>query len=76
AYANVIDTIEAGVNGMGGMKAILNTAIGAAVSTDVIVNAYVNFFNSCKTATQTAMTGASSAQVNSVSEILILVNMN
>ncbi|MHB9040098.1 MAG: hypothetical protein ACYC4T_05545 [Melioribacteraceae bacterium] len=76
AYANAIDTIEAGMNGMGGMKAILNTAVGASVSTDVIVNAYVNFFNSCKTAAQTAMTGASSAQVNSVSEILILVNMN
>ena len=44
AYANTIDTIEAGVNGMGGMKAILNTAVGATVSTDVIVNAYVNFF--------------------------------
>lgn len=76
AYANTIDTIEAGVNGMGGMKAILNTAIGVAVSTDVIVNAYVNFFNSCKTVTQTAMTGASSAQVSAVSDILILVNMN
>jgi hypothetical protein len=75
-YVNTIDMIDTSINGNVGIKAILNGAIGATLSTDAIVNAYVNFSNSCKTLVQTNMSGAMSAQVNTASEILLLANLN
>ncbi len=76
AYVNTIDVIDASINGNAGIKAILKGAIGTTASTDAIVNAYVNFSNSCKTLVQSNMSGAMSVQVNTASEILLLVNMN
>lgn len=75
-YSASIETIDASVNGAASAKTILNASIVGSLSLDLIINAYVTFFNSVKTTTQTALVGASSAQVSAVSQIMILANMN
>jgi len=76
AQVNTIDMMDASINGIVGIKAMLNGSIYATASTDAIVNAYVNFSNSCKALVQSNMSGVMSAQVNTASEILLLANMN
>lgn len=72
----VIDMIDMGINGMAGAKATLNAAIGAGVSTNVIVEAYVSFYNSIKTLVQSSLSGASSSQISIAADIMILANIN
>lgn len=76
AQANIIDTIEANINGVGGAKAVLNSAMSASISSDVVINSYITFFNSVKTLVQTSLSGASSTQVNAAAEIFMTMNMN
>lgn len=76
AYASLVDTIDASINGTTGIKATLNASLTGTVSTSQYITAYTTFNNSLATLVQTTLTGATSAQVNSASEILILANMN
>lgn len=76
SYASLIESIDATINGTVSAKSIFNAAINGTVSIDAIINAYITFFYTVKTTTQASLTGASSAQVNSASQILILANMN
>lgn len=76
SYSSSIETLDASINGAASAKTILNASIVGSLSLDLIINAYVTFFNSVKTATQTALVGASSTQVNAASQIMILANMN
>lgn len=75
-YASLIDTIDASINAGGGVKAVLTAALNGSTSFDTIINAYVTFFTSVKTAVQTTLVGASSAQVDAATQVLILANMN
>ena len=76
SYAATIETVDTSINEAASAKAILNTSLNGTILLDAIINAYVTFFNSVKTSTQVALVGASSAQVNAASQILILANMN
>jgi len=76
AKTTMIDTIEATLNGAGGATTVLNASVGVSVSTDIIINAYVTFFNSVKTLVQTTLTGLTATQVNAAVEISIMANMN
>ncbi|MEW6196053.1 MAG: hypothetical protein AB1521_12955 [Bacteroidota bacterium] len=75
-YASSIDTLDATINAAGSTKTTLKAALSIGATVNAIVDAYVTFYNSIKTSTQTALTGASSAQINTASHILILANMN
>ncbi len=75
-YASSIDTLDATINASGSTKTILKAALNIGATANAIVDAYVVFYNSIKTSTQTALTGATSAQINAASHILILANMN
>lgn len=75
-YANAIETVDTTINAAASAKTILSASLSGTVSLDAIINAYVVFFNSVKSATETALVGASSAQVSAASQILILANMN
>lgn len=76
SYASAIDSIDIAVNASGGAKSVLNLVLSSSISFDLVINAYVTFFNSIKTLAQTTLTGATSAQVNAAAQILILANMN
>lgn len=76
SYASTVETVDASINSTASAKTILNASLSGTISLDAIVNAYVAFFNSVKSTTQVAFVGASSAQVNAASQILILANMN
>lgn len=76
SYASTIETVDTSINSTASAKTILNASLSGTISLDAIVNAYVAFFNSVKSTTQVAFVGASSAQVNAASQILILANMN
>jgi hypothetical protein len=76
AYSNAIETVDSSINSTASAKAILNVSLNGAISVDAIVNAYVVFFNSVSSAAQTALAGASSAQIDAAAQILILSNMN
>jgi len=76
SYASTIETVDTSINSAASAKSILNVSLSGTISLDVIINAYVTFFNSVKSSTQVALVGASSAQVNAASQILILSNMN
>lgn len=76
AFAAVIETIDTVLNGTISAKSTFNASIAGTTSVDAIINAYVTLFTAVKTAAQTSLTGASTAQVNAASQILILANMN
>ncbi len=76
AYATLIDSMDANINGAVGIKATLNAALSGSISTSQYVTAYTTFYSSLATLVQTTLTGATSAQINSATEILILANMN
>ena len=76
AYASLIDSIDASINGGTGAKATLNTAISGTFSATLYINAYTSFYNALATTVQTTLTGASSTQLSSATELLILANMN
>ncbi len=76
SYSTSIETIDTSINGAVSAKTVLNASIVGSISLDLIINAYVAFFNSVKSTTQTTLVGASSAQVNAASQIMILANMN
>jgi hypothetical protein len=76
SHATSIEAIDTSINGTASAKTILNASIIGSISSDLIINAYVAFFNSVKSTTQAALVGASSAQVNASSQIMILANMN
>ncbi len=74
AYASIIDSINTTINT--GAKTTLVSITSSGASFSSLVNAYITFFTSIKSSTQASFTGASSAQVNAASQILILANMN
>ncbi len=74
AYASIIDSINTTIST--GAKTTLVSVTSSGASFSSVVNAYITFFSSVKSSTQTSLTGASSAQINSASQILILANMN
>ncbi len=76
SYASTIETVDSSINSTASAKTILNASLSGTISLDAIINAYVAFFNSVKSTTQVALVGASSAQVNAASQILILSNIN
>ena len=76
SYAGTIETVDTSINAAASAKTTLNTSLNGTILLDAIINAYVTFFNSVKTATQVALVGATSAQVSAASQILILANMN
>ncbi len=77
-YTTLIDSLDTNINASGSFKAVLTAALSAGISVDAIITAYVTFYNAVKTAAQTTLTGASSAQaqVSAASQIMILANMN
>lgn len=75
-YATVFDSINASVGASSTTKALLKASLASTISIDAIVNAYVTFFSSVKAAVSAGMTGATSAQMNAVSQIFILASMN
>lgn len=76
AHAAAIETIDSSINGTISAKTILSTSIVGSISLDLLINAYVTFFNSVKSTTQAALVGATTAQINAASQIMILSNMN
>lgn len=76
AYASLIDTVDANINGTTGAKAVLNAALSGSITTSQYISAYTTFYGSLSTLVQTTLTGATSTQVNAATEILILANMN
>ncbi|MFA5972802.1 MAG: hypothetical protein WC780_10665 [Lentimicrobiaceae bacterium] len=76
AQATNIDIIEASLSSVGGAATVLRASVGVSASTDVIINAYLSFFNSTKTLIQNSLTGVSATQVNAAVEILVMSNMN
>ena len=76
AYASLIDSIDVNINSSTGAKATLNAALSGTFSATLYINAYTSFYSTIATTVQTTLTGATSAQVNAASEILILANMN
>lgn len=72
--ATTVDSIDASINGFVGLKATLNAAVGVGVTTDIIVNAYVVFYNSIKTLVLSSLSGASTLQISAATDILILAN--
>jgi len=76
AYASLIDSIDTSINGSTGAKATLNTALAGTFSATLYINAYTSFYSALATTVQTTLTGASSTQLNSTTELLILANMN
>ena len=75
AHSASITSIDASINSAGGAKAVLTTSLAAAVSTDAVINAYVNFYNSVSTLVETQLSAATSAEINSTIAILIVANM-
>jgi hypothetical protein len=75
-YASSINTLDAAINASGSTKTLLKAALSIGAAVNAIVDAYVVFYNSIKASTQTALTGASSAQINAASHIMILSNVN
>lgn len=76
SYSTSIETVDTSINGAVSAKTVLSASIVGSISLDLIINAYVAFFNSVKSTTQTTLVGASSAQINAASQIMILANMN
>ena len=76
SHANAVEITDAGINSTASAKTILSASLGGTISMDAIINAYVAFFNSVKTTTQTTFVGASTAQISAASQIMILANMN
>ncbi len=76
SHATAVDSVDATINAANGAKVILSSSINFGVSLDVIVNAYVTFFNAVKTASQTAFAGATSTQASAAAQILILATVN
>lgn len=75
-YASLLESIDASINSTNSAKAVLNTTIGITVNINTIINAYITFYNAIKLITQTTLIGATSAQINSATQILIMANMN
>lgn len=71
---SAIVSIDSSINSSGGLKAVLEASIIAAINTDAIVNAYLKFYNDCENLVETEMSTASSVQVESASEILLIAN--
>lgn len=76
AYASLITTLDANINAAAGVKANLNVALSGALSTSQFINAYTSFYSAIAASVQTTLTGASGVQVSSITELLILANMN
>ena len=76
SHASAVETTDTSINSAASAKTILSASLGGTLSLDAIINAYVAFFNSVKTTTQTMFVGASSAQVSAATQIMILANMN
>ena len=76
AYASLITTLDANISAAAGVKTNLNVALSGALSTSQFISAYTSFYSAIATSVQTTLTGASSVQVSSITELLILANMN
>ncbi|MBI1937887.1 MAG: hypothetical protein HYS25_07160 [Ignavibacteriales bacterium] len=74
AHANAITTVNTSINSSGGPKTILSAAVSTTANADVVLNAYVTFYNSVSTMVESSLSAASSAQIESTSEVLILSN--
>ncbi len=76
ARASVITNIDLAINGIAGTKATLATAIAAAASTDALIDAYAAFYSAVRTLVSTMTATATQAEINAITEILILTNMH
>lgn len=73
--AQTIDSIEASINNVAGVKATLNSSLSLAISSQMVVNAYIEFFNAVKLLVQSSMGTATQAEINNTTEILVLANI-
>lgn len=76
SHAAAITTINTSINGTGGVKAILETALAIAITPQSVINAYLTFFNSIETLVTSSLISATPEEVQLISEALILINMN
>lgn len=74
AHANAIANVNTSINSSGGPKTTLSAAVSTTTNADVVLNAYVTFYNSISTMVESSLSTASSAQIESTSEVLILSN--
>jgi len=74
--ANAITTIDTGINGLLGAKVVLDTSLNTSISTEAVINAYIEFYNSVRALVEATLIGASESEINTTTEILVLANIS
>ncbi len=75
AQADAITVSDSLINASTGAKGELNASINAATTPELVVQAYLTFFGTVQTVVRTALSTATEAQINSVTQALILANI-
>ena len=75
AQATAISNVDVAINEIGGAKATLSVAVSAAASTNALVDAYMAYYSSVKTLVNTMATTATQAEINLMTDVLILTNV-
>jgi hypothetical protein len=75
AEATVIISLNAQINMSTGACTVFKTAISGAVSASILNTAYATFTSSVRSATETNLSGASSAKITAVSNTVLLMNL-
>jgi len=74
-HATEIGTLDAAIGGVGGAKLALESAIGAAIATPAIADAYIDFHQSVAALAAVTLSTASTAEITAIAEILAVINM-
>ncbi|WP_395079749.1 hypothetical protein [Gracilimonas sp.] len=73
--ASVIVEIDSKINASGGAKATFETAVSALTNASIVVNVYQTFYAGVRSTVETMLSGASEAEINAVTELMILANV-
>jgi hypothetical protein len=73
--AAAILTIDTAINASAGAKLILDATVSAAITTDALVDAYAAYISATRTLVEGTLSGANSTEVEAISNIIVLVNL-
>ncbi|MCF8420267.1 MAG: hypothetical protein K9G63_15390 [Melioribacteraceae bacterium] len=76
AYASAIASIDAQINSSSGIKATLETSLAAAVNLNMVIEAYMEYYNSCRSLVEASLETASSAEIEVIAEVIIVANLS
>lgn len=75
AYSSAITNVDATINANGGARADLSASVSSTTNSDALVSNYFSFFTAVESSVSSNLNSASSLQVTSTAEILMMANM-